>query len=242
MRDSNKRPPGWYVDPKNSKQWRYWDGGRWTNHYEPRDPQFPDLAPIRLPSLSQDRDPPPKPRTSPQKTENNKTTTSSPPYPVKATKEAKPKTGPPTTKATPSETPLATKAASSTVVPKTTTSSVPSETHKQPGWHADTQDGSQWLYWNGSEWVESRSPQQSHEAEHETPPGSSQSAAIKKTLNWRTPQGFVQWWQSLKPSERIAVAICASIIFISLWFEPFLFVTIVLASATIGMFYRRSHR
>ena len=27
--------PGWYPDPNNPRVQRYWDGGRWTDHYAP---------------------------------------------------------------------------------------------------------------------------------------------------------------------------------------------------------------
>lgn len=36
-------PAGWYDDPQNPAQQRYWDGGRWTEHQQPRQapPAYP---------------------------------------------------------------------------------------------------------------------------------------------------------------------------------------------------------
>ena len=34
MESSPPTPPGWYANPAGSGQ-RYWDGARWTEHYEP---------------------------------------------------------------------------------------------------------------------------------------------------------------------------------------------------------------
>lgn len=31
-------PTGWYPDPSNAPQQRYWDGGQWTNETRPFDP------------------------------------------------------------------------------------------------------------------------------------------------------------------------------------------------------------
>lgn len=36
-------PPGWYPDPQNGIQLRYWDGATWTEHAAPHDP--PPTAP-----------------------------------------------------------------------------------------------------------------------------------------------------------------------------------------------------
>ena len=49
---SNTRAPGWYINPEDSSQWRYWEGRRWTRNREPRDPRFPDVPPIKIPSFS----------------------------------------------------------------------------------------------------------------------------------------------------------------------------------------------
>ncbi|MDE0268762.1 MAG: DUF2510 domain-containing protein [Acidimicrobiaceae bacterium] len=165
---NSKKSPGWYVDPKNSKQWRYWDGGRWTNHYEPRDPQFPDLAPIRLPSLSQDRDPPPKPAFS-----HLTTPTTESPKP-KTTKEPNPKTSSHSTASSSANTDFATtrpaNTPTTTVDPTSDRALRSSASAWQPGWYADPQDNRQWRYWDGTEWTESRSPRR-RETRHETLPG-----------------------------------------------------------------------
>lgn len=38
MSDSGQAPPGWYDDPENPGQLRYWDGGRWTDDRRPASP------------------------------------------------------------------------------------------------------------------------------------------------------------------------------------------------------------
>jgi hypothetical protein len=35
-------PAGWYVDPQDATQFRYWDGGQWTEHRSPRGPVATD--------------------------------------------------------------------------------------------------------------------------------------------------------------------------------------------------------
>jgi hypothetical protein len=34
--------PGWYVDPYNPSQYRWWDGSRWTGHQRPAYPSPPE--------------------------------------------------------------------------------------------------------------------------------------------------------------------------------------------------------
>ncbi len=34
--------PGWFVDPENATQFRYWDGSAWTEHRSPRGPATTD--------------------------------------------------------------------------------------------------------------------------------------------------------------------------------------------------------
>ncbi|WP_148090550.1 DUF2510 domain-containing protein, partial [Cellulomonas algicola] len=44
-------PAAWYPDPHDAAQLRWWDGGRWTEHVEPRPataavaPGFPAAGP-----------------------------------------------------------------------------------------------------------------------------------------------------------------------------------------------------
>lgn len=48
-------PAGWFPDPGNSNQTRYWDGQRWTDHYAPPAPPTstpPISAPPSAPALS----------------------------------------------------------------------------------------------------------------------------------------------------------------------------------------------
>jgi Protein of unknown function (DUF2510) len=35
-------PAGWYVDPQDAAQFRYWDGAQWTEHRSPRGPTSTD--------------------------------------------------------------------------------------------------------------------------------------------------------------------------------------------------------
>jgi len=35
-------PPGWYDNPENTTQHRYWDGAAWTDHTAPKGPARPD--------------------------------------------------------------------------------------------------------------------------------------------------------------------------------------------------------
>ncbi|HET6937970.1 MAG TPA: DUF2510 domain-containing protein [Nocardioides sp.] len=35
-------PAGWYVDPEDATQFRYWDGAQWTEHRSPRGPTSTD--------------------------------------------------------------------------------------------------------------------------------------------------------------------------------------------------------
>jgi hypothetical protein len=35
-------PAGWYVDPQDATQFRYWDGAQWTEHRSPRGPTSTD--------------------------------------------------------------------------------------------------------------------------------------------------------------------------------------------------------
>jgi hypothetical protein len=35
-------PAGWYVDPQDATQFRYWDGAQWTEHRSPRGPAATD--------------------------------------------------------------------------------------------------------------------------------------------------------------------------------------------------------
>lgn len=35
MNDAHPAPAGWYIDPNNKSQERYWDGLEWTNDYRP---------------------------------------------------------------------------------------------------------------------------------------------------------------------------------------------------------------
>ena len=35
-------PAGWFVDPENAAQFRYWDGSAWTEHRSPRGPATTD--------------------------------------------------------------------------------------------------------------------------------------------------------------------------------------------------------
>jgi hypothetical protein len=35
-------PAGWYVDPQDAAQFRYWDGAAWTEHRSPRGPSTTD--------------------------------------------------------------------------------------------------------------------------------------------------------------------------------------------------------
>lgn len=41
--------PGWYPDPAGSTSVRWWDGGRWTEHLQPR-PALPPLPAVVLPA------------------------------------------------------------------------------------------------------------------------------------------------------------------------------------------------
>ena len=34
-------PPGWFVDPTDARQLRYWDGAAWTAYTQPRSPTVP---------------------------------------------------------------------------------------------------------------------------------------------------------------------------------------------------------
>src|SRR5690349_18272813 len=37
----NAQRPGWYPDPADGSQMRYWDGSAWTEHVGPRYPAVP---------------------------------------------------------------------------------------------------------------------------------------------------------------------------------------------------------
>ena len=41
MSDAPPTPAGWYPDPNNAAQVRYWDGAAWTDHYSPVPPSRP---------------------------------------------------------------------------------------------------------------------------------------------------------------------------------------------------------
>jgi hypothetical protein len=41
MSNPPQSPPGWYPDPHQPGQQRYWDGARWTEHASPTSPQQP---------------------------------------------------------------------------------------------------------------------------------------------------------------------------------------------------------
>ena len=38
-------PAGWYQDPSNARQWRYWSGSTWTDHFAPRQVPTPPIEP-----------------------------------------------------------------------------------------------------------------------------------------------------------------------------------------------------
>lgn len=38
-------PPGWYTDPGGSRQWRWWDGSRWSHHVAPMAPPHAPFVP-----------------------------------------------------------------------------------------------------------------------------------------------------------------------------------------------------
>jgi len=38
-------PRGWFPDPNDARQWRYWDGSAWTEQIAPRAPQPEQMAP-----------------------------------------------------------------------------------------------------------------------------------------------------------------------------------------------------
>jgi hypothetical protein len=42
---ANETPAGWYPDPQDGIQNRYWDGSQWTGHTVPRDPTAAPAAP-----------------------------------------------------------------------------------------------------------------------------------------------------------------------------------------------------
>ncbi|MFJ4167949.1 DUF2510 domain-containing protein [Paenarthrobacter sp. NPDC089714] len=41
-------PPGWYPDPSNPQQMRWWDGVQWTPHLAPAHPQFMPLQRVLI--------------------------------------------------------------------------------------------------------------------------------------------------------------------------------------------------
>lgn len=60
MTDVGPLPPaGWYVDPRDDGQARYWDGAAWSEHVTPMPPVSPpsSLAPTALPPVAQPPEP-----------------------------------------------------------------------------------------------------------------------------------------------------------------------------------------
>ena len=51
-------PPGWYPDPHNGTQQRYWDGAAWTQNVAPLTPTTPPPQPSQQPQYVPS--PPPK--------------------------------------------------------------------------------------------------------------------------------------------------------------------------------------
>lgn len=47
-------PAGWYEDPEQVWTWRYWDGGRWTDHRAPRSAWVPHRDPYSFSSWFED--------------------------------------------------------------------------------------------------------------------------------------------------------------------------------------------
>jgi hypothetical protein len=41
-------PAGWYADPANQQQMRYWDGSAWTNHTQPSPQVAPQPQPVAV--------------------------------------------------------------------------------------------------------------------------------------------------------------------------------------------------
>ena len=39
-------PPDWYIDPENHRQYRYWDGEKWTDHRAPREAGHEGVRPV----------------------------------------------------------------------------------------------------------------------------------------------------------------------------------------------------
>ncbi len=46
---ANVPPAGWYPDPEDNAQFRYWDGGRWTEHRAPRTGPAAQAGPAPVP-------------------------------------------------------------------------------------------------------------------------------------------------------------------------------------------------
>ncbi|WP_461021883.1 DUF2510 domain-containing protein [Thalassiella azotivora] len=59
-------PPGWYPAPDNQHLVRWWDGYRWTEHAQPRQPQVQQPAPQQLPPRQPQQQLPAGPPRQPQ--------------------------------------------------------------------------------------------------------------------------------------------------------------------------------
>ncbi|MBO9578782.1 MAG: DUF2510 domain-containing protein [Microbacteriaceae bacterium] len=52
MNENTLPPPGWYQDPRDPDQLRWWDGENWTTHLQPIDAEDTTTAPVSPPDLS----------------------------------------------------------------------------------------------------------------------------------------------------------------------------------------------